>query len=146
MVFYWTKRSHAMTPATTEDPFSHFDFDGVLGLGLQTLALSGTGWLGAGKNGGTIKGIQKWLGQKIFKDVQRAKISNPGECSFWWIFSRKPCASFGVPNVDREPSMGPTNNGLWGFGQAQNLASSARCWSRIHRWNHASLRGAHKWT
>ena len=26
--------------AGCKDPFSHFDFDGVLGLGLQTLALS----------------------------------------------------------------------------------------------------------
>ena len=26
-----------------KDPFSHFDFDGVLGLGLQTLALSHPG-------------------------------------------------------------------------------------------------------
>ena len=40
-----SERRH-LRPSTVnrlEDPFSHFDFDGVLGLGLQTLALSRPG-------------------------------------------------------------------------------------------------------
>ena len=76
--------SHAMTKVKwpydqlcpSQDPFSHFDFDGVLGLGLQTLALSGTGWLE------DIGSWDHWARSKRIQPWRLAKIWNPGDCRF----------------------------------------------------------------
>lgn len=94
-----------------------------------------------------------WYHLASSKHVQTwgwAKISNQGDRRFWSIliveshpkmratqcFSRYPYGSYGF--IWAQPRI----NWITAFGQAQNLASSARCWSRTHRWNRASLLGA----